>query len=109
MRGKLKCCVFLFVILAISAGKAFSSAQQNRIDSLKKVLLTAKEDTTRVNVYNTLAKEYYSATAYDTAIIWADKAFVLSEKINYKKGKATAYNTMGLVQDDKDDYAMALD
>nr|MBA3705395.1 tetratricopeptide repeat protein [Bacteroidota bacterium] len=80
-------CLFLcFFCICISVLKA----QQNKIDSLQKILLTAKEDTTKVNTLNALAMELRRDNT-DTAIYFARKALTLSEKINFKPGTAEAY------------------
>ena len=62
-------------------------AQTPKIDSLKNVLKTAKEDTVKINCLNALAWEVKSNDP-DKAIQYSKGALTLSEKINFKKGIA---------------------
>src|SRR5690349_3948031 len=88
----MKKCFILFILL--SAANHFSSAQNKTIDSLQAILLTAKEDTNKVNVLNALSYELlYSNT--DTTIYYATLARELSEKLNYTRGIASAYLRLG--------------
>lgn len=69
-----------------------SSAQnQNTIDSLVNVLKTAKEDTSKVNAFNTLGRELINSNP-DTAIALANQALLLSKKAGSKKHIADSYH-----------------
>ena len=72
-----------------------SNAFSNDIDSLKKILSTKIDDSTRVNVLNSLSK-VLSHTNPDSAIIVATEAKVLAEKIDYKPGLALAFKNTGM-------------
>jgi len=68
------------------------------IDSLKAVLLTAK-DTTRINTLNLLARRimFNTGTLPDsTTIQYIEEAMVLSRKINYRKGIGNALLNKGI-------------
>ena len=68
------------------------------IDSLKAVLLTAK-DTTRINTLNLLARRimFNTGTLPDsTTIQYIEEAMVLSRKINYHKGIGNALLNKGI-------------
>ena len=68
-------------------------SQSNRIDSLKKVLLLAK-DTQRINTLNLLSRQIlYSAQGKDyleAAGSFTDEAMVLSKELHYGKGTGNA-------------------
>ncbi|MEK6614526.1 MAG: tetratricopeptide repeat protein, partial [Bacteroidota bacterium] len=75
----------------------FSFSQQSKIDSLLSVLKTVKEDTIKANILNELSKQLWQRGNYDTALIYAENAKKLAEKINFKKGSVSAYNNIGVV------------
>src|SRR4051812_32710239 len=72
-------------ILALSITSV--EAQQKTIDSLQKELVTAKADTNRVLLLTELVKIYYLFKP-DTALILAQQAYTLSQKLHYTKGEA---------------------
>lgn len=69
-------------------------AQDNRIDSLKGILKTAKEDTSKVNALNFLADLTTTLDAVK-GMKYAQEAFDLSNKLHYTAGIGTAYVVMG--------------
>ena len=71
-------------------------AQNNESDSLKKVLLTAKEDTGKVNKLLQLSKDYMSS-APEEAISYSIQARDLAQKLKFKTGKAYALKNIGMV------------
>ena len=69
---------------------------QSLADSLLGVLSSQPADTQRVHLLNDLGWEY----KYDDeakARQYLNESIALSEKINFKKGKAQAYNNLGVV------------
>ena len=58
------------------------------------ILKTAKEDTNKVNTLNTLSNQYIWLTDFQASKKYAVDALLLSQKINFKKGIANAYNNM---------------
>jgi two-component system sensor histidine kinase UhpB len=83
-------------------------SQNNKIDSLLQVLKTAKEDTGKVNILNNLGTECYKVSEFDLSRKYSREALVLSEKINYAKGKAVAFLTAGTAYYSQGDYYIAL-
>ncbi len=84
--------IFLFSLMF--ALPQISVAQNNTIDSLRAILKTAGQDTNKVNILNALSYELlYSNT--DTTIYYASLAKDLSEKLNYRRGTASAYLRLG--------------
>src|SRR3954468_14914413 len=59
------------------------------IDSAKRVLQTAKDDTAKVNLLHRI-NSFYLASNQDSAFIYMEQEYHLAEKINYQKGKANA-------------------
>ncbi|MBA3704440.1 MAG: tetratricopeptide repeat protein [Bacteroidetes bacterium] len=82
-------------------------AQQSKTDSLQRVLVIAKEDTSKVNVLNALGKEFKNSNP-DTAIYFVKEALKLSEKINFKIGIGEAYLWLGTAVSNKGEYNEAL-
>jgi tetratricopeptide (TPR) repeat protein len=65
-----------------------------QIDSLKRVLVHTKIDTSKVNHYNTVA-DLYKEIDPDSTLFYAQKAAVISIKTNFTFGLATAYVNKG--------------
>ena len=82
-------------------------SQNAKIDSLLQVLKTAKEDTNKVNALNKISSSLYLAHP-DSAILFAQQAAVLAEKINFRNGEANAYGNAGIGYRAKGDYMNAL-
>ncbi|MCK4990019.1 MAG: tetratricopeptide repeat protein, partial [Bacteroidales bacterium] len=70
-------------------------AQDSRVDSLKVLLESIGEDTTKVDAINALADELYRANP-DDAIRYAAEARNLAEQLNYPEGEALANKNIGL-------------
>lgn len=82
--------MLLFTIAFCSLGYS----QKTEIDSLKRVLNVAKIDTAKVNIYNSLA-DRFKETNPDSTAFYAQKASVLSKKINYGFGLANSFINKG--------------
>ncbi len=82
---------FIFAIIIFHTGYA----QYNKIDSLKKALLNAK-DSTRANILNDISGLYLSLPVTDTgntirhAEYFAEEAYSLSARIHFDKGMGLA-------------------
>ena len=74
------CCILVYLNLP---------AQQNTIDSLHQLLMTAKEDTTRINLLNLVAASYQQSNP-DSILKYANEAHTMSLKINYVEGEVNA-------------------
>src|SRR6185369_9847223 len=64
------------------------------IDSLEKVLLTAKEDTNKVKTLNLLAARIRSSKPQKGEEL-LNSAVAISEKLEWKKGAAASFNLLG--------------
>jgi two-component system NtrC family sensor kinase len=83
---KLILCIFLIFYIGSN-----TYSQNKAIDSLKNVLLTQKEDTSKVNTLHELGFQYGFVGDFEKSLDCAKKALVLSEKLGYKKGELKAY------------------
>ncbi|MBA3665353.1 MAG: tetratricopeptide repeat protein [Bacteroidetes bacterium] len=102
------CAKSLLIVLVIFFLQFSLYGQQNKVDSLKNILRTAKEDTNKVNTLNKLGREMELSGDYEKGINYAKEAIQLGEKINYKKGIAAAYKSHGNINIYQGNYAEAL-
>jgi len=100
-----------FIILCIVYSSLFivGNAQNKVIDSLKKVLATARDDSNKVILLDHLCGAYDYRGNYSAADSLARKALQLAEKLGYKNGMGSAYRQLGNVCYDKGNYAEALE
>lgn len=103
MKNSIKYFLFCFWML----GACLSYSQSPIIDSLLLILKTTKQDTIKVNAYNNLFLEF-EFTDDKKAEEYLNKAYELAQKINYKKGLATAFIHKGYYAEDKGDYSEAI-
>lgn len=82
------------------------NAQQKIIDSIEK-LLPAQKDSTLAKSYNELTWQYRTIDQ-DKAIEYGNKAISLGNKINFSPAVAQAYNDLGIIYYDQQDFTSAL-
>ncbi len=99
--------VYAVAIILISGIESYSS--NNKIDSLKTAVKTAKEDSSKVNILNDLSWELINTGDYAKADAKANEALRLSEKINFKKGLSLSLNNIGIIYWYQGDYPKALE
>ena len=87
---------FVIIFLLLFSFSWIAVAQTEKIDSLRKVLLTAK-DTTRINCLNALSKEYVDVNS-DTALLFADAALSEAKVILFTHGMADAFLNKGKIE-----------
>jgi tetratricopeptide (TPR) repeat protein len=109
--------ILVFIILIFFG--AVCAAQREKIDSLKKALLTSK-DTQRINCLNALSKAYlfsspgaqYFYIQRDSSLLYSNKAFSEAETTHYVQGMADAMFNKGKykqdLQEKKQDYLSAI-
>jgi two-component system, NtrC family, sensor kinase len=95
------------ITLLLLLGFLHTTAQQKVIDSLEKELDKTGEDTNRVLLLDALAINYYLFQP-DTAIIVAQQAYDLSQKLHYPKGTALSLNRISAGYNTLGDYAKSL-
>lgn len=66
-------------------------------DSLLGVLKTAPRDTSRVDVLNTISRQYLNIGDYEIAMKYAAQALELAEKLKYTMGLGNAYSNKGVI------------
>ncbi len=96
--------VLLFILVP---GNCFAQNQQ-KIDSLKKVIFISKEDTNKVEAYIALSKQFKRNNS-DSCIFYSKKGLDLSAKINYLKGLANCYYSIGYSYSRLANYKSALE
>lgn len=98
----------LVALLVLLCFFVHSHAQRNKriLDSLEKLVLVQK-DSALAGTYNELTWQY-RAVNRDIAFAYGNKAIQLGNKINYPKAVAQAYNDIGILYMDKQDFTNAL-
>jgi two-component system, NtrC family, sensor kinase len=84
-----------FILLILLHCTLLMNAQNSTIDSFKKVLLNAKEDTNKVNTLNEISDELKYNSDFENAVQYAKKALQIAKNINFKRGEASAYRRIG--------------
>ena len=83
-----------FVFITAFVSPVF--AQSDRpVDSLLNLLKTAKENNRKVNVLNSLSKEFWQRSEYGKSKKYAEEALALSERLDFRQGMANAYQSLG--------------
>lgn len=82
-------------------------SQTHTLDSLVNKLKQSKEDTIKVNLLNDIASEYFNQDT-KKAKEYTHEALSLSDKINFKIGKAKSLNSLGILVQKTGDYDSAI-
>ena len=98
----------LFLVLLLLLPCIFCNAQTTSplIDSLEK-LVPVQKNSTPVQTYNELTWQYRLVDR-EKAISYGNKAIETGRQINYLKGVAQAYNDLGIIFYDKENYDTAI-
>src|ERR1035437_525711 len=96
----------IFILFFFGVGHSFS---QRSIDSLSNLLKKDKEDTNKVNHLNNLSRQYINISSYDNALNYSNQSIQLAQKVDFKKGLASACNTCGTAYNYKGDYPKSLE
>jgi class 3 adenylate cyclase len=106
---------YLLLLVCGLASAVVLPAQTNiktpaQADSLRRVIATAKHDTTRVSALNQLANYFWEKKSqYDSAMTYAQEAQKMAERSHFRKGVADALNNMGGVYRRRGKYSEALE
>ncbi|HWD89773.1 MAG TPA: ATP-binding protein [Mucilaginibacter sp.] len=100
MRKSLAILIFLTLCTAVSA-------QQKAIDSLKKQIVAAKDDTTHALLMCQLGSAYLYSKP-DSSLLLAQQGLQLSKAAQFQKGEAIALTLQGNVYDVTGNYSKAL-
>jgi two-component system NtrC family sensor kinase len=92
---------YILILISLFASfNMFAQSDSLKIDSLKKVLQTEKEDTTKVNTLNELSYKYIgNSNNGEKAISLANEALKLASTLNFKKGEVIAYYIKAEISD----------
>jgi tetratricopeptide (TPR) repeat protein len=77
----------LLVVLTIFSLSGYTQSGSLKIDSLKKILLTEKDDTNKVNTLINMIPVYYKEFDTGKLLIAANQALAISKRISFKKGE----------------------
>jgi tetratricopeptide (TPR) repeat protein len=105
---KIKNCFLFLLLFCFCHVKVLAQKPNKAIDSILLVIKTAKEDTNKVISLTVLIWRLRNISDYERAKQYADSALLLADKLNFKQGKAAAYNTLGVINMDKANYPDAL-
>lgn len=97
----------LLTVNIILVNYIWGIAQTAEIDSLKIVLTKLGDDTNKVNTLNKIAGQLYK-TDSEQALNYLNSSVQLSERLQWKKGLAYAYNYLGLTYCQIYDYEKGL-
>lgn len=98
---------YIFILFTTLYCSIYLSAQHNKTDSLLSILRSTKEDTIKVNAYNSLFLEYEFLDS-EKSKEYLDNALKIALKIDYKKGIAITHTYFGFFAEDKGNYSEAL-
>src|ERR1051325_10093465 len=84
----------IFLVAMLGVGKCV--AHISKIDSLSNQLIKAKNDTNKVKKLLTIGVEISTNDPYK-GLMFYKQALILSEKLEWKKGIAYAYNDISLI------------
>jgi signal transduction histidine kinase len=96
-----------FLLLTLMFLSKATFAQIPNVDRLKQKLVSATEDTARVNALWNLALAYVFSNP-DTGANYARQGLELARKIGYKPGEAYCFDFLGLASNFSGDYTNAL-
>lgn len=88
-------------------GQLTATGDERKIDSLLTLTKAKKEDTTQVNILNSLGFEY-SVSNFSKAKFYLNKAEQLARNLNFKKGIANSLSYLGIAYETQGDYFEAL-
>jgi tetratricopeptide (TPR) repeat protein len=96
-----------YIIILLLLFSFTAIGQQKEIDSLKALLKTNLNDSTRVSKLNELAFMYHISNP-DTTFILTREALELAKKIDNKPGEARSYNILGIAHVTNSNYPEGL-
>jgi two-component system NarL family sensor kinase len=105
MKKRIHLIPFCLIILLINSA---IYSQNHVTDSLKSLLRTQKDDSSKAITLNLLSAQLQELGKYDSSLTCANDALALSEKLDFKKGTALALSNTGLVYQDQGNYSKAL-
>lgn len=81
--------------------------QRAKVDSLHALITHTKSDTMLVIRYSEMARLLYTTKNRNEAFEYVEKACKLANAIDFERGKASSYSTLGMLQRENGDFAKA--
>jgi tetratricopeptide (TPR) repeat protein len=100
--------VYILATVSLFASVSVTQAQNKIIDSLYAVLQTLPSDTNRVNCLNELAVQYGDNNVFKS-IEAAHEALTIAKLIDFERGMADAYGSLGAGYSDAGNYSKAVE
>jgi len=100
--------IIVFITILLTTIAEAQQSNQFYIDSLKRLLTIAKEDTIKIQILAGLTN-LYSFYHPDTAITYGQQALQLSEKLNYEKGILFSEGNLAISLQYAGNYPLGLD
>ena len=91
----MKTTLIVLTLLFLPPALLAQKKEQARADSLRQELHAARHDTTRVKILNTLASNMLKTGKADSAVLLSSSALNLSKRINFIRGEADSYFSIG--------------
>lgn len=106
----MKKAIFCLILLAFIMGNMDVLAENTSIrsDILKSLLRTAKNDTSKVKILNSISENLINADSYDSAKIYANQARLLAERLNFQAGIAASLRFTGISYTCQGSYSRSL-
>ncbi len=98
--------LILFLLLLLPS---LVSAQNGNIEVLKSSVISAGENESKVSLINSLAQEYLNINNGNQAMIYAEQAFNLADKLNDVKGKAQSLLNLGKAYRLEDNFSKSIE
>src|SRR5688572_4463741 len=98
--------LFFIQVLLFSTGVVF--CQTKKIDSLNNLLISAKEDTNKVNTLHELCFQIRETNDLPQALKYGEECLQLANRLKYEKGIAGALGNIGIIYGMHGDYDEAL-
>lgn len=89
-------CLFILLFYRLGIAQQINITEKAYRDSLKLELFIAEQDTTTVQLLNSLADSYW-ISKYDSGIFYAKNALLIARKNNYDHGEINSLLTLALV------------
>jgi len=100
--------LFFSVIICLIILKNSNLNAQNRIDSLKQIVITIDNDTSKIKLFYKLG-DIYKNIIPDSSILYYKHAYQLSKEISYKPFVAQCLNSIGVVYAKQSRYDKAIE
>lgn len=97
----------VLVIAFLLKAAGVTAAQDRQIDSLKSLVSKYPEDTSKVDLLLLLSKKHFNSSPTE-AIMYANQAKTLAQRLNFKKGLALSYKNAGIGYFNQGDYFEAI-